>query len=87
MQMDKELKLYGTDWCTKSIYLRNYLQSVWVEFKDFNVETNKEAEETIKSLYGGELKFPTVIYRDTYLKNPSISELNAFLNKNGLLDV
>ncbi|MCH2215896.1 MAG: hypothetical protein MK086_12055 [Flavobacteriales bacterium] len=78
--MDK-LKLFGTQWCLKSAKLRNFLQAQWVDFEDFNVETEELAEKTVRELYGGELKFPTLTYGDSFLKNPSISELKAFLEK------
>lgn len=83
---DQKLKLYGADWCMKSANLRNYLQSIWVEFEDFNVETNTEAEETVRALYDGALKFPTVTYGAEFLKNPTTGELKTFLEEHGLLD-
>ncbi|GAA4272914.1 glutaredoxin domain-containing protein [Aquimarina gracilis] len=78
---DQTLKLFGTQWCIKSTKLRNYLQSIWVTFEDYNVETNAEAEKTVRSFYNGELKFPTLSYGSDFLKNPSISEVNDFLKK------
>ena len=81
---DKKLKLYGTNWCTKSANLRNYLQSEWVEFEDLNVETQPEADKAVRALYDGKLKFPTLTYGDTFLKNPTIKELDAFLDEHQL---
>ena len=81
---EKKLKLYGTNWCTKSANLRNYLQSIWVEFEDFNVETQPEAEKTVRDLYDGKLKFPTVTFGDKHLKNPSTKELDVFLKENDI---
>lgn len=83
---DNKLELYGADWCMKSANLRNYLQSIWVEFEDYNVEEDLDAAERVKALYGGVLKFPTVIYGDDFLKNPKINELDEFLKKHELLD-
>ena len=80
------LKLYGTDWCMKSSALRNYMQSKWITFEDFNVETDTEAEETVRSLYDGKLKFPTITYGSEFIKNPSIQEISSFLEKNGISD-
>ncbi len=79
-----KLQLYGTDWCTKSSAIRNYLQSKWIEFDDFNVELDAEAEQRVRALYDGKLKFPTVIYDSEHLKNPKIPELNAFLKKHNI---
>ncbi len=81
---DQKLKLFGTQWCTKSAKLRNYLQSIWVDFEDYNVETNLEAEKAVRSFYDGELKFPTLSYGNDFLKNPSIPEVKGFLKKHGL---
>ena len=79
------LKLFGAGWCTKSSNLRNYLQSKWVDFEDYNVETDENAAEEVKKLYDGQLKFPTVIIGNDHLKNPSIPELNLLLKKYHLL--
>ena len=77
--MNETIKLFGTDWCMKSAALRNYMQSKWIEFEDFNVDTDTEAETFVRSLYQGELKFPTVVKGSKHLKNPTIKELDDFL--------
>ncbi|QDH81058.1 glutaredoxin family protein [Echinicola soli] len=79
-----KLHLYGTDWCPKSSALRNYMQRKWIEFNDFNVETNAEAGTRVRALYEGKLKFPTVMFGDDFLKNPTILELNEFLKKHDI---
>ncbi|MEO1033712.1 MAG: hypothetical protein AAFX55_20170 [Bacteroidota bacterium] len=60
------------------------MQSAWVEFDDFNVEEDKTAEEKVRNLYDGKLKFPTLIYGDQHLKNPTIPELKDFLKSNNI---
>jgi len=82
--MEKKLELYGTGWCPKSAILRNFLQSEWVEFDDFNIEDDTNAEEKVRNLYDGKLKFPTLVYGDQHLKNPKIDELKAFLKSNNI---
>lgn len=82
--MDKKIKLYGTGWCPKSAHLRNYLQSNWIEFEDLNVETQEQAEAEVRALYNGELKFPTLVYGDQHMKNPSITDLDKFIKEHGL---
>ena len=83
--MDKsKLQLYGTDWCPKSAALRNYLQSKWIEFDDFNVETSNQAGDKVRALYDGKLKFPTIMAGDDFIKNPSIPQLNEFLKKHNI---
>ncbi len=80
-----DLALYGTDWCLKSSALKNGLQSAWVDFEYFNVETDEQAAEEIKAQYNGELKFPVVKLAGKYLKNPSWGQLREELKKNDLL--
>lgn len=83
--MDKiKLELYGTNWCPKSALLRNYMQSKWIDFEDFNVETNLGANTRVRALYQGELKFPTLIFGIDFIKNPTIPQLNNFLIKHNI---
>lgn len=79
-----KLQLYGTDWCPKSAALRNYMQSKWIAFDDFNVDTDAEANARIRALYNGELKFPTIMIDDDFIKNPTVPQLNEFLQKHNI---
>ena len=75
------LEVYGASWCIKSAKIRNYLQSKWIEFTDYDVETDKDAEQRVRAFYNGELKFPTVVKGNSFLKNPTIQQLDEFLTK------
>ena len=81
-----KLKLYGALWCTKSAALRNYLQSKWIDFEDLDVEADEDAEQAVRALYDGELKFPTMTYGDEFLKNPNFKEIDEFVKKHDLDD-
>ncbi len=69
------IDVFGAEWCTKTSGIRNYLQSQWLDFNYYDVETDKKAADRVRSFYNGKLKFPTVKINDTILKNPSIAEL------------
>ena len=84
--IEAKLELYGTNWCMKSANLRNYMQSKWIEFDDYNVQEDQDAEQRLRALYDNKLKYPTLRYEDEFLKNPSISKLNTFLDSKGLND-
>ena len=73
------VKVYGADWCTKTGFLKNYLQSEWIDFNFYNVELDEEAANYIRSLFNGKLKFPVVTVNDQVLLNPKISELRESL--------
>lgn len=81
--MANKLTVYGTAWCTKSAILRNHLQRQWIEFDDLDVETDAAAEAQVRGFYGGQLKFPTVAIGEDFLKNPTPTQLEAFLKKHG----
>ncbi|MBV6647198.1 MAG: hypothetical protein KI790_17200 [Cyclobacteriaceae bacterium] len=84
MEKDR-LGLYGTGWCLKSSNLMNYLQSIGVDFDFYNVETDADSNARVRSLYNGELKFPTIVFNDDFLKNPKISALKSFLEARELI--
>lgn len=77
--MENNLKVYGTDWCPKTALLKNYLQSEWVDFDYYNVDTDEEAKQDLMDIYDGKVKFPTVTKGGEHLKNPSVGDLRRFL--------
>ena len=44
---ESKIKLYGAEWCSKTSMIRNYLQSRWIEFDYFDVESDEEAAEEL----------------------------------------
>lgn len=80
--MAKKLKLFGADWCTKTAFIRNYLQSEWIDFDYYNVEEDDKAKEELKIFYDGKVKFPTLSYGNEFLKNPKVPEIRSFLKQN-----
>lgn len=76
-----KIELYGTGWCPKSAIIRNYLQSKWIEFEDYNVETDIDAANRVRALYNGQLKFPTLVQGDNFLKNPTKNQIDIFLKE------
>jgi len=77
--------LYGTDWCPKTTGFKNYFQLMGIRYDYFNVEKDPEAEQAVKDMNGGKIKFPMVVVGEKQLKNPSIQDLNIALNSYGLL--
>ncbi len=78
---DKKIVLYGANWCPKTSALRNYLQSKWIDFQYLDVEDDKEAEQTVRNMFDGKLKFPVLVIGDEFFKNPGIGFLNEKLPK------
>ena len=76
----REIKLYGAEWCTKTSSLRNYLQSKWIDFSYYNVETDETAEKEVRNMFDGQLKFPVLTIDEEIYKNPNIALLNKILD-------
>lgn len=78
-------KLYGAHCCWLTNGFDNYFRTLGIKFERFDVERNPEAEQTVRDMNGGELKFPMIVIGDVNLKNPTIQELNKTLNTFDLL--
>jgi mycoredoxin len=77
--------LYGTDWCPKTTGFKNYFQLMGISYDYHNVEKDPDAEQAVKDMNGGKIKFPMVVVGEKKLKNPSIQDLNIALHSYGLL--
>jgi hypothetical protein len=60
------------------------MQNKWIEFDDFNVETDTEANARVRALYEGKLKFPTIMVGKDFIKNPTIPQLSEFFKKHNI---
>jgi mycoredoxin len=56
-----------------------------ISYDYHNVEKDPEAEQAVKDMNDGKIKFPMVVVGEKKLKNPSIQDLNIALNTYGLL--
>ena len=78
--------VYGTDWCGLTHAFRERLEVGGVRYTYHDIETDLEAEEAVKTMNGGKRKFPMVVVGETVMKNPPLPELEAALERYGLLD-
>ncbi len=80
----RQVHLYGTDWCPLTGGFRAYLKRHDIPFDYHNIEQDAAAEEAVKAMNNGKLKFPMVVVDDETMKNPPIDELEAALRAAGL---
>ena len=83
----RQVHLYGTDWCPLTGGFRAYLKRNDIPFDYHNIEQDAEAEEAVKAMNGGKIKFPMVVVGDQTMKNPPIDELESALRAVGLATV
>ena len=76
------IKLYGSEKCHKTLYYKNYFETLAIPFKFLDVVVHEEHAEELRSLYENrKLNFPTITIGDKKLRNPNDKDLKKWLNK------
>ena len=69
------IKIYGADWCSDCVNVKNYLDSKGIRYEYIICTENDEAIELIERVNNGKRIIPTLdIDGDIYV-NPGISKL------------
>ena len=77
----KDIKVYGADWCPKTVRTLEFLTAKVIPHVYINVEEDAAASEWVKSQnHGKELK-PTIDLGGQVLAEPSNVELEEALDK------
>ena len=79
------VRVYGADWCPLTGGFRGYLKQEGVPYEYHDVKKDPQAEAAVRSMNGGEIKFPMVVVGEHAMKNPPIDELDGALRASGLL--
>jgi len=83
----RPVQLYGADWCPLTGGFRGYLKQQGVPYDYHDVEQDADAEEAVRAMNGGDVKFPMVVVGEYAMKNPPIDELEGALRASGMLRV
>ena len=70
--------MYGADWCSDCIKVKNFLESRSVEFDYINVE-NEKIIAFIESVNNGKRVIPTLDINGKIYSNPGINELTKII--------
>lgn len=77
--------VYGTRWCAATQLVRRYLDRYGIQHEFRDLDRDKEAADQVRWWTGGFLSHPTVEVHGEILVEPLSNELNAVLNKHGLI--
>tara|TARA_B100000427_G_scaffold298340_1_gene279279 strand:- start:394 stop:624 length:231 start_codon:yes stop_codon:yes gene_type:complete len=69
------IKLYGADWCSDCVHLKNFLNSRSVEFEYIVITDNDAAIAFLERVNYGKRVIPTLDIDGKIYSNPGISEL------------
>ncbi len=77
-------QVYGATWCPLTGGFRAYLDRQGVRYAFHDIEQEPGAEETVRAMNEGRLKFPMVVVGDREMKNPTLADLDDALRAAGI---
>jgi len=81
-----EVEYYGAQWCGDCRRSRSLMDTLEVEYDEFDVEQSKENAEKAQEI-SGRTNIPVIRFKDgTHLVEPSDAILHAELKVRGLID-
>lgn len=78
--------LFGTNWCSDSLFTRRHLTRLGVPFKEINIDADEEAGMIVERLGGGRRRIPTLIIGKKVLYVPDDDTLEDALTAEGFLN-
>lgn len=80
---DKNIKLYGTYWCTDCKRSKKFLGEQRIRYEFINIEEDTEGQEFVQKAQNGGMTIPMLVFADgSILIEPSNAELAAKLGLN-----
>ena len=81
-----EVEYYGAQWCGDCRRSKSLLDTLEVQYDEFDVEQSKENSEKAQEI-SGRTNIPVIRFKDgTHLVEPSDAILHAELKVRGLID-
>ena len=77
--------VYGTRWCAATQFVRRYLDRAEITYDFCDMDADAEAASQVRWWTGGNLSHPTVQIGGDILVEPMSYELQAALERNGLI--
>ena len=74
------IKVYGADWCSDCINVKNFLESRSVEF-DYIIVENEKIIAFIERVNNGKRVIPTLDINGKIYSNPGINELTKIITQ------
>ena len=79
-QMIMDIKVYGADWCSDCITVKNFFKSKKINFEYIIITNNPDAIAFIERINKGKRIIPTIVINNKIYSNPGISQLNKMIH-------
>jgi len=74
------IQVYGTDWCSLTFGVREYLTRSRVEYDYYNIEQDPGAHDFVLAMNDGRQRTPMVVVDEEIVTNPTRAELQKLLD-------
>jgi len=79
--MANEVQVYGTDWCSVTFGVREYLTNSRIPYDYYNIDQNQDADEYVLAMSDGRRRFPLIVVEERILTSPTLNELQRLLDE------
>jgi mycoredoxin len=79
------VEVYGADWCGDTKHALAHLDALKIDYEYIDVEQDEKASDWVKSQNEGKERKPTIKVGENVLSVPTENELDAALQKEGLI--
>jgi mycoredoxin len=76
--------VYGTSWCAQTMAVRRMLDRLGIPYTYHDIESDPAASRQVRWWTGGDASHPTIQIGGEVLVEPTTSELQWALTRNGL---
>jgi mycoredoxin len=80
MASESEIHVYGTDWCSLTFGVREFLTNGGFPYDYHDVDRDPQAHAFLLALTDGRRRFPVVVVHERVLANPTRTELQRVLD-------
>lgn len=80
--MEKNVKIYGANWCPDCRRVKDFLKKNNIEFEDFNLDINPESAIIVENINNGKRIIPTLLIDEKPYSNPQNNILSEILGLN-----
>ena len=74
-----KIKVYGTDWCSDCILVKNFLSENGIKFEYINIADNRQAIRYVEKINNGKRIIPTLEINGKTYTNPQIQTLQKII--------
>ena len=83
--MASDIQVYGTNWCSVTFGVREYLMRVRMTYEYHDIDRDPVAERFVLAANEGRRRFPVIVVRDQIVTHPTVAALRRLLEQEDIL--